>query len=156
MEQVAEAASVLKKAGLRTKWYFMFGAPGENEDTIKETFSFIDKHVPPQDLVIVMTGIRVLPGTPLERLLRNKGEIKETNTLFEPYFIFGDLTRERLDALVASEISKRPKCCHASGELWNYPFMMRCLHGLFTTLGLKSQGWEVLRFVNRVRKLWRR
>lgn len=155
VDDIANAAQVLGTAGLRTKWYFMFGAPGENESTVAETFRFIDDHVPPQDLVIAMTGIRVLPGTGLETQLRRRGDIDDSTTLFEPFFIFGDLTRERLDALVAAQVAKRPQCCHASGELWNIPSLMRFLNGAFTTLGLKSQGWEILRLINRVRGLWR-
>jgi radical SAM superfamily enzyme YgiQ (UPF0313 family) len=155
LEQIANAAKVLKEANMPTKWYFMFGAPGENEETIKETFAFIDDHIPPSDLVIVMTGIRVLPGTPLEITCRKKGMITEDNSLLEPFFIYGDLSRERLQDLVAIEINKRPKCCHASGELFNQPFIMRSLFLIFKTLGIKSTGWAVLRLGNMIRKLWR-
>lgn len=155
LEQIAEAGRVLGKVGLRCKWYFMFGAPGENEETIRETFAFIDEHVPAEDLVIMMTGVRVLPGTPLETLLRKQGAIPDETRLFEPHWIYGDLGREKLEALVEAGIARRPKCCHVSGELWNLPFLMRFLHGLFTTLGLKSTGWEILRFINRIRGLWR-
>ena len=154
-EQVAQAAKVLQEANMPTKWYFMFGAPGENAETIKETFAFIDEHIPPTDLVIVMTGIRVFPGTPLEKACRKEGLVKDDNDLFEPFWIYGELTCERLQELVAVEVNKRPKCCHASGELWNYPWLMKFLHGAFTTLGLKSTGWNIVRAINTVRKLWR-
>ena len=85
IEEVARAARVLSECQMPTKWYFMFGAPGENKDTIRETFDFIDTHIPATDLVIVMTGIRVLPGTPLETYCRKNGMIPDDNPLLEPF-----------------------------------------------------------------------
>ncbi len=156
VDTIAEAARVLRKEGLPTKWYFMFGAPGEDESTVASTFEFIDEHISGEDLVLVMTGIRVLPGTALERRLRDEGTLDPAETLFEPWFVAGELGVETLERIVAFHVAKRPNCCHVSGELWNVPVLMKLLHRGFSTLGMEGTGWGVIRLVNRIRSLWRR
>ena len=66
-KQVIRAAAALRKSAMPTYWFFMLGAPGETLDTVRETLEFCEEYVPRTDVVLFSTGIRVHPGTPLER-----------------------------------------------------------------------------------------
>lgn len=46
VEQNTEAISAAKKAGIKTYCSFMFGLPGENWDTVKETMDFVKRTLP--------------------------------------------------------------------------------------------------------------
>jgi radical SAM superfamily enzyme YgiQ (UPF0313 family) len=154
-ETAAEAAKLLSEVGLPTKWYLMFGGPGESRETVLETFKFVDDHVPDDHLVIAMTGIRVLPHTSLERRARKELEIPDDESLIQPHYYWGSMEEEDLKALVAEEISRRPKCCNASGELWNNPRLMRLVVFFRRLLKRSGTGWGAVRLMHRIRSLFR-
>ncbi len=70
---VVRAAEALRDAGMPTYWFFMLGAPGETLDTVRETLEFCEQHIPPTDMVLFSTGIRVYAGTPLEKTCKAMG-----------------------------------------------------------------------------------
>jgi len=61
-ERVAEALRWSKKAGIKNWGYYIFGLPGETEETIKETIRF--SKVLPLDMAIFDIAVPY-PGTPL-------------------------------------------------------------------------------------------
>lgn len=149
---VGRAARVLAAAALPTKWYFLFGGPGENEDTVTETFRFIDETIPADHLVIAMTGIRVLPGTALARIARTEGSLAADQDLMAPHYYFGALAPDHLPELVAREVRARPNCCGTTGELWNHPGLMRFLVTIRRALGRRGTGWHLVRAYHRLRR----
>src|SRR5262249_18462694 len=74
-EDVVKLARWLPRNGIPAVWVFLVGSPGETMDTVEETFSFIAREIPKNDLVYVTHGVRVYPGTGLERRLRAEGWI---------------------------------------------------------------------------------
>lgn len=150
--QIAEASRVLVASGLPTKWYFLFGGPGECEETVRETFAFIDEFISPEHLVIAMVGIRVLPHTALERLARREGRLGGRQGLLQPAFYFGAMSQEELSTLVAQEVARRPHCCGTTGELWNTPSLMRALVAVRRALRLQGTGWNAVRGYHRLRR----
>ena len=42
LDDIIRMAEMIRAAQMPTMWFFLFGGPGENEDTVKETFHFID------------------------------------------------------------------------------------------------------------------
>ncbi len=81
---VIRAAQALREGGLPTYWFFMFGAPGETIDTVRETLAFCEEHIAATDMVLFSTGIRVYSGTPLERQCKDMGWFAEDDPLFLP------------------------------------------------------------------------
>jgi radical SAM superfamily enzyme YgiQ (UPF0313 family) len=66
VRQVEAASDAVRASGLPSAWFFMLGGPGETETTVDETLEFIRRHLSrPDCLVVVSTGIRVLPGSDL-------------------------------------------------------------------------------------------
>src|SRR5262249_43015151 len=83
-EQVIFAAEQLKKVDLKTLWFFMFGAPGETMDTIKESLDFCERYIPETDVALFTAGIRVYPGTPLEKTCKDEGWFAQDDNLIRP------------------------------------------------------------------------
>jgi radical SAM superfamily enzyme YgiQ (UPF0313 family) len=148
---VRRAAEALRAAGLPTKWYFLFGGPEETEASVAETFRFIDENIPADHLVVAMTGIRVLPGTPLSRVARTEGQVAEDDDLIRPRYYFGAMDAESLPALVRREVRARPNCCGTTGELWSSPPLMRAIVGIRRFLGRRGTGWHLVRAYHRIR-----
>lgn len=94
---VARAAALVRGSGLRSGWFFMLGGPGETPGTADETMSFVERELDwPGCLVIVTTGIRVLPGTDLARLAVDQGVLAPDDDLVRPRFYFSPEVEELL------------------------------------------------------------
>jgi radical SAM superfamily enzyme YgiQ (UPF0313 family) len=99
------ATELFKAKGIETSWFIGFGAPGENRDTINETFDFIDQVRP--DRVGMFTRTRVYRHSPLGERCVNEGIISAHDKLLEPtYYPFSDELRDYI-----SENGKRRKNC---------------------------------------------
>ena len=89
------ATRLFKAKGIDTYWFIGFGAPGENRDTIDETFDFIDQVRP--DRVGMFTRTRVYKHSPLGELCVNEGIVGAHDKLLEPtYYPFSDELRDHI------------------------------------------------------------
>ncbi len=105
------AARIVRDTGIPTMWFFIFGGPGENEETIAESFDFIDTWVSRKDMVHMTYGLRVYPDTELHRIARQDGSLNERDLLLQPHFyISRELGEERLFKIITEESGKRPNC----------------------------------------------
>lgn len=87
--EVASAAELVRDSGLRCGWFFMLGGPGETPETAEETMGFIERELAwPRSLVIVTTGVRLLPGTALAELAVRQGLVAPDDDLVRPRFYF--------------------------------------------------------------------
>ena len=87
--EVRRATELAHETGLQCTWFFLLGGPGENENTVEETVSFVETHLnTPQFLTIFLTGLRLLPGTPLTQQAIAEGYISADHDLCEPTFYF--------------------------------------------------------------------
>ena len=78
--------------------YILFGGPGEDEETIEETFQLMDQLDP--TAVIAMLGIRIYPGTALEKMSVSEGVIDPDSNLIYPHFYISPAVRERLSEII--------------------------------------------------------
>ncbi len=95
-DDVARAAELARKVDLPIVWYLMFGAPGECEETVRETLAFADRYIPEEHLVLMVSGIRIFPGSPLEKQARAEGQLAAEDDLLEPVWYQPDISHERL------------------------------------------------------------
>lgn len=79
VRDVFSASKASREAGLYTAHYIIIGGPGENTETIKETFKRLDELDP--DAVIAMIGIRIYPGTLIEAMSKSDGFLKKGATI---------------------------------------------------------------------------
>ncbi|HEY6988708.1 MAG TPA: radical SAM protein [Bryobacteraceae bacterium] len=79
-KHIEAAVNLCKKYGLRHIVEILFGAPGEDADTVRETITFLKTLNP--ELVSVTAGLRVFPGTALESMVRKQGMMKDNPNLY--------------------------------------------------------------------------
>lgn len=109
------AALALRDAAMPTMWFFVLGGPGETEQTLDETFDFIDRFVHPEDLVHLTLGLRIYPGTPLHRTaLAQKRLDPNDDLLFPRFYVEPRLGPEKLAQLVETRQAQRPNCLRST------------------------------------------
>jgi radical SAM superfamily enzyme YgiQ (UPF0313 family) len=86
---VEKAATAVRRCKLPCFWLFLLGGPGENEQTVTETLSFAQRVLRKGDVAFLTVGIRIYPGTQLERLARQQGMLSHSDQeMIEPVFYF--------------------------------------------------------------------
>jgi radical SAM superfamily enzyme YgiQ (UPF0313 family) len=87
--------------------YLLFGGPGEDEETIEESFQLMDQLDP--TAVIAMLGIRIYPGTELEKISVSQGFIRPDANLIYPYFYVSPKLGERMSEIVQEKALARKR-----------------------------------------------
>jgi radical SAM superfamily enzyme YgiQ (UPF0313 family) len=59
------AADQLAAHGMIALWVFLLGGPGETDQTVAETLSFIEERIHPPHAVYITSGIRIYDGSPI-------------------------------------------------------------------------------------------
>jgi radical SAM superfamily enzyme YgiQ (UPF0313 family) len=72
--------------GLHTAHYLLFGGPGEEPATVKETLSNARKLS--NCVMFPFAGVRVYPGTGLFQQARSEGLVRDARDCFDPVFYF--------------------------------------------------------------------
>jgi radical SAM superfamily enzyme YgiQ (UPF0313 family) len=75
-QHIQHAAECIRRSSLPCVWIFMLGGPGETPDTIQETLDFVQNNIRPNDIAFFNIGLRIYPGTELERIARREGILK--------------------------------------------------------------------------------
>jgi len=84
---VYQAASVVRNHNLPCIWIFLFGGPGETRSSVARTLYFAKTALRPTDVVFFNIGIRIYPGTELERIARKDGQLHvEGRDMLKPVF----------------------------------------------------------------------
>ncbi len=98
VEQALRVSGICSRSGLPFCHSLLLGGPGENIRTVRETFDNVKASLP--TAVIVMIGIRILPGTPLHWSLLKKGYIgKNENLLYPKFYVSPDLDDEAMECI---------------------------------------------------------
>lgn len=88
-EDIVRVARLLTEAEIRFTYHVLFGGPGENMKTARETIEFL-QDVP--ELVFFRSGVRIFKGTDLERQAREEGVLQENHDMLSPsFFLSKDL-----------------------------------------------------------------
>jgi radical SAM superfamily enzyme YgiQ (UPF0313 family) len=98
LEDVHNAAAVIKRHKLPCIWIFLLGGPGESRQTVEETFAFAERYVRPKDAVFFNIGVRVYPGTELDTIAREQGllDLPPHNMLRPVFYLSPDVEPEWL------------------------------------------------------------
>ena len=84
--ELTRTAELIKEYDMPTIWFFIFGGPGENEKTIKETFEFIDTWINKYDMAHMTIGLRIYPNTELYNIAIKEKVIAPEESLIAPRF----------------------------------------------------------------------
>ena len=86
--KVRDVAERVEKMGIRVLWIFLVGGPGENPVTLEETLAFAEWRLNRGDAVYLTVGLRIYPGTTLQRIAISEGMIETNDALLDPTFYF--------------------------------------------------------------------
>ena len=115
LKQLRQSARLIEKHQMPTMWFFIFGGPGETQETIAETFHFIDQYVNVDDMVHITEGLRIYPNTPLYKLALEERLVRRDESLITPrFYVSPDLGESNLEKIITSEMSGRPNCIRIS------------------------------------------
>ncbi len=87
--------------------YILFGGPGEDEETIEESFQLMDQLDP--TAIIAMLGVRIYPGTELEKISVSQGVVGPGSNLIYPYFYVSPKLGERLSEIIQEKALARKR-----------------------------------------------
>lgn len=87
--EVENAAAAIRRSNLPCFWMFLLGGPVETEQTVNETISFARRVLRKGDAAFFNIGIRIYPGTELEKIARKQGLLAHTDDeMLQPVFYF--------------------------------------------------------------------
>jgi radical SAM superfamily enzyme YgiQ (UPF0313 family) len=135
-DDIRRASQACKDAGIDFCHSLILGGTGETSETIRETVSLMDEVSP--RAVIAMTGVRIYPGTELERIAIEQGRCTTGKSLLEPQFYFPDMGPSALLKCTYEETAGRKNWFFPGKGDWSSAF-----------------GFKVLNFLYRKGPLWR-
>lgn len=137
-EEVFLAHRSAREADLHVAHYLLFGGPGEDEDTIRETIA--NSRQLEKTVFFVYNGIRIYPHTALyERAIR-EGQLDSAANLLYPVFYWSPaLSRARGTALINEHVTGRQNWVVGGGP----PGMFKALSRLHAR-GHVGPLWEHL------------
>ena len=144
MEHVRQAAELTRKSGIGSIWFFLLGGPGETQETAEETVSFVEQNLRWRGcMTIMMTGLRILPGTALAKSAIEEGCLTPERDLVEPTFYFSPLVSEQwvLDR-INHAIGKCPAIAHGAEEKGSR--IERWFYAILHRLGAAPPYWRFL------------
>jgi radical SAM superfamily enzyme YgiQ (UPF0313 family) len=115
-KKLEKVASVLKEADMPTMWFFILGGPGEDDDTLDETFDFIRRFIDERDLVHITEGLRIYPDTGLEEIAIAEGIIKKNESLLKPHFYISKLLGQKKLKTRTKEFTSQHYNCLLSAD----------------------------------------
>lgn len=146
--EVHQAAEVVQRHRIPCAWIFLFGGPGETEETVRETLRFAKTRIRPGDIAFFNTGIRVYPGTELEAIARRQGILTHSpvEMLAPTFYLSPDVDprwiRQELKQAMASHMNFIDM-----GSL-GLPFLPT-MNRLGARLGLRPPLWRFTRILRR-------
>jgi radical SAM superfamily enzyme YgiQ (UPF0313 family) len=84
--RVRQVADDVQRAGIGVLWIFLVGGPGETRATLEETLSFAAGRLAVGDAVYMTVGVRIYPGTTLQRIAIDEELIAPDDPLLVPSF----------------------------------------------------------------------
>lgn len=108
VEQVRFASDLLREHGIKRMGFLLLGGPGETRETVLESLAFADSLK--LDMLKLTVGIRIYPGTPLEKIAQAEGLIAEGDDLLLPRFYLAKGLEGWLDPIIRNWMAERPFC----------------------------------------------
>lgn len=145
-DEIRNASTLCRDAGVDFAHYILFGGPGETEYTVQESFALMDEVDP--TAVIGMTGIRIFPGTSLHLRAIEDGIIGHDTPLLEPVFYLSPQLRDNLCELVTAEAMKRRNWVVPGLEINMSDAMLAALR----SFPVKGPLWKLMKRLGRTRQ----
>ena len=106
-DDIIRSSKICSKLTINHCHYLLFGGPGEDEETIEESFHLMYQLDP--TAVIAMLGIRIYPGTELEQISLSQGVIRQDSNLIYPHFYISPALGGRLRDIIQEKALARKR-----------------------------------------------
>jgi radical SAM superfamily enzyme YgiQ (UPF0313 family) len=106
-EDIIRSSTLCSKLMINHCHYLLFGGPGEDEETVDESFHLMDQLDP--TAIIAMLGIRIYPGTEMERISLSQGVIHQDSHLIYPHFYISPALKGRLTEIIQEKALARKR-----------------------------------------------
>lgn len=137
-DDVARASDACRQAGIAFCHSLVFGGPGEDDFTVRETVRLMDACG--SRAVMASVGLRIYPGTELEALALRDGLIRKGESLLHPRFYFGGNAPDALLKMVRIESEGRRNWFFPGERDWGTSWFLRLLRFLYR----RSPLWKTL------------
>ena len=135
-KEIRQCNDLFAKHDIAVSHFFMFGGPGETEETVHEGIRNILGLE--NCVVFIFMGIRILPGTPLAAIAIKEKIIADDRDMLEPvYYISPHVDKDWLEAILTGECSKTRNCIFPPDR---YDDKIRVMH----KLGYSGTLWNLL------------
>ena len=104
-EEIIRSSKLCSRLMINHCHYLLFGGPGEDEETIDESFRLMDQLDP--TAIIAMLGIRIYPGTEMEKISFSQGVIRQDSNLIYPHFYISPALEGRLKEMIQEKALAR-------------------------------------------------
>lgn len=128
--------------------FFIFGGPGETEDTLKKGLRNIERLK--RSVIFAYSGIRILPGAKLCSLAIKEGLIKEDTSLLKPVYYFSPQVN------VSAMNETIEKAFNGHREYIFPPYRGQILTEAMKYFGYKGLLWDMLTPFKKVERKRRR
>ena len=147
-EVVHRAAETVRRHRLPCLWIFMLGGPGETAETVEETLSFAQTAIRPTDAAFFTTGIRIYPGTELDRIAREQGmlDLDPDRMLAPVFYVSPEVDRQWLAARIRRAM--RENFHFLNGDTFDLPFLP-AINRLGSLAGIEPPLWRYARHIRR-------
>jgi len=144
-EDIRRATLYAREVGLEVCHSLSFGAPGETEETLEETFRLMEEISP--TAVIAMVGLRIFPGTGLADQAQKEGLLPPATDFLNPVFYIAPEVRDRV-----VEIARRRSSLHPNWILPGLSINVSLhLQSKLRKFGVKGPLWEHMKIMRRRR-----
>jgi lipid biosynthesis B12-binding/radical SAM protein len=133
---IVECNNLLARHGIATSHFFMFGGPGETEETVREGIANILRLE--KCVIFIFMGIRLLPNTPLARIAIREGVIDSEKDMLQPvYYISPNLDKTWLEQTLTTAFAGVRHCLFPPDSMDS---SLQVLH----KLGYTGPMWDLL------------
>jgi len=133
---VVECNDILTRHGIATSHFFMFGGPGETQETVREGIANILSLK--KCVAFIFMGIRILPDTPLARLAVRENLVAADDGMLKPvYYISPSVERSWLENTLTAAFEGVRHCLFPPDAMDN---SLQILH----KLGYTGPMWDLL------------
>lgn len=149
VDDVARAAELARRCRMPIVWYFMFGGAGETAETVRETLAFAERHIPSSHLVMLVSGVRIFKGAPIEGQARRAGQLGPEDSLLEPVWYEPAIPREELFRLLDEALMRYPNYIALQDNQVPRP-VLRAATALHRFFRSRRPLWSYLKNIRRV------
>jgi len=133
-------ATASEELGFTVMWSFLFGGPGETEQTVAETLRFAREQIPQDHPVMLTSRMRIYPGTALARIASDQGFPAPTLDPRAPgqFYVAPGLDPDWLDATLFEAHESLPNLMYLAAAQGRVVGWLQRLNGV---LGRTQPTW---------------